>query len=134
LETYGQPRVGDEDFARHFERELRDVPYLRYVNARAGDDGEWELDPVTELPGRHSGYRHVNTAQVIRLEVDGPHPLPSDETDESRQPVPGSLVEDFQIGRDLLKDLILHFPRDYLVKTLRRPKPGLWEPPPPAIG
>ncbi len=51
LYTFGQPRVGDRDFARHFNADFKPRAF-RYVN---------NADVVTRVPPRSFGYSHVGT-------------------------------------------------------------------------
>ena len=53
--TFGQPRVGDGDFARRFDRKFKDRTF-RYVN---------RFDLVTRLPPRLLGYDHAGQLRYI---------------------------------------------------------------------
>lgn len=47
--TFGSPRVGDEKFSQHYERQLKDRTFLHINNS----------DIVTKIPMRLLGFRHV---------------------------------------------------------------------------
>ena len=53
--TFGQPRAGDREFARHFDREFKDRTF-RYVN---------RYDLITRLPPRLLGYDHAGQLRYI---------------------------------------------------------------------
>ena len=57
--TFGQPRAGDREFARHFDREFGDRTF-RYVN---------RYDLITRLPPRLVGYDHAG--QLRYFDEDG---------------------------------------------------------------
>jgi len=57
--TFGQPRAGDRDFARRFDRDFGERAY-RFVN---------HFDLVTRLPPRMLGYGHAG--QLRFLDEDG---------------------------------------------------------------
>lgn len=59
LYTFGQPRTGDRDFARHFDFEFRPHAF-RIVN---------KLDIVTRTPPRSLGYWHLGT--YVYLDDEG---------------------------------------------------------------
>ena len=53
--TFGQPRVGDREFARRFDRDFNDRAF-RYVN---------RYDLVTRLPPRMLGYDHAGHLRYL---------------------------------------------------------------------
>jgi len=53
--TFGQPRAGDRDFARRFERDFHDRTF-RFVN---------RYDLITRLPPRLLGYDHAGQLRYI---------------------------------------------------------------------
>lgn len=62
LETFAQPRVGDQAFANHFAEVLGDITYHRYV---------YREDPVTALPLTSLGYAEIPSAELVYIEADG---------------------------------------------------------------
>lgn len=56
LDTYGQPRVGDAEFAKAFQQSVGDIPYHRYV---------YRNDPVPRLPPTGMGYSDLASAQTV---------------------------------------------------------------------
>jgi hypothetical protein len=77
LDSYGQPRVGDAEFADAFASANAGVPYHRYV---------YRADLVTEVPPLLLGYADISTAVAVhyddarRTSVVG-QPLPPLSTD-----------------------------------------------------
>jgi len=57
--TFGSPRVGDKEFARNYNMNLKDITY-RIVN---------NCDIVTRIPIRLTGYSHVG--QLIYIDSNG---------------------------------------------------------------
>ena len=55
LYTFGQPRVGNKDFAKSFDIFIKERTF-RFVNNN---------DAVTRLPFRSMGYRHIGTSKYI---------------------------------------------------------------------
>lgn len=64
LVTFGQPRVGDDDFVSVFDSQ--NISYTRYVQM-AGEDS----DLVTLLPPSSIGYSHAGKATVLECPVCG---------------------------------------------------------------
>lgn len=56
LHTFGQPRVGDAEFAKAFSQQLGNIPYERFVHRG---------DPVTQVPPTGLGYANVGAATTI---------------------------------------------------------------------
>jgi hypothetical protein len=72
LDTFGQPKVGDEVFAQHFAKVLGDVPYHKYV---------YRNDPVARLPPQNldllftnGTYADIPSANIYIMEADGSTP------------------------------------------------------------
>ncbi len=76
LHTFGQPRVGGEDYARAFTKNMGDVPYYREV---------FRNDPVTQVPPEGTGFAHIASAKVIYHDGAGTSQVDVDETDSRLQ-------------------------------------------------